>query len=448
MRVLRATSVLIAASLLCAAAGGAARPQEPDWEELTPRAPFSITISAEADVFIVGSPMLINVVLINTSFHPIRLLKLNWCNYTAEIRDSQGTLVRAKPLAERLPDGGVRLRHRATDTEWVHLDPGKTANNICTEYNLTDDYELTKPGKYTVQLLRYDYGTKRWVRSNTISIAVLPKQAAQVTVGVWDPSGATIPRAKVEYKRSAGQVFHYVCADNEGRATLGLEPGKYDLRMSSPGFRTLTKRLEVSDGEIQTVKIVLRLGGCPECPLVISLAPVFQVTDESPLVVDTYNERVRFEKMLRYYKGAVRAHPSNAGLHNSLGIAYAKLGQYQQARAEFKKAAELDPAGATHAYFNLGSVSVSFPPAFDEAVADFRKAIELDPANAEAHEWLGIELMRRANIVKDGRQVAPPEAVRAFETYLKLKPEGMYAQWDAQIIKQGLPFNPPNPCAR
>lgn len=361
--------------------------------------------------------------------------------------DSQGSLVKEKPRVEKLPSGKLLIRLGAGSATRVRVGPGKIANNICTAFNLADKYQFLKPGKYSVQLLRYDDVDKIWVKSNIISIAVLPKQAAQVTVGVRDPSEAVIPRAKVAYKRSAGQAFHYVCADNEGRAILGLEPGKYDLRVSSPGFRTLTKRVEVSVGKNQSVKVVLQVGGCPECPLVISLAPVFQGSDESSLVVDTSSERVRFEKRFRYYKDAVSAHPSNAGLHNSLGIAYAKRGQYQQARAEFKKAADLDPAGATHAYFNLGSVSILFHLASDEPVADFRKAIELDQANAEAHEWLGIELMLRANIVKDGRQFAPPEAVKAFETYLKLTPEGMYAQWDTQILREALPVSPPNPCA-
>jgi Carboxypeptidase regulatory-like domain/Tetratricopeptide repeat/TPR repeat len=437
--------LLITASLACQAVSGAVRPSISGQEKQAAKPPFSLSISPELDVFMVGSPMPIRVVLKNTSSHSISLLELSWCNYTAEIRDSQGTLVKAKPLAEKRSDGTVLLRHAASSVARVRVDPGKTANNICTVYNLADDYEVTKPGKYSVQVLRYDDENKIWVKSNTISIIALPKRTGQVIVKVLDESGAVVPKATVEFERTWANVG-YVCTDGMGRAVLNLEPATYTFWVSTPGFRTLKKRLEVSDGESQPVKLVLRAGGCPECPTVMGLAPVFQSTDNSLSVPDASNEHVRFEEAFQHYKHVVEVEPSNAGLHNSLGIAYAKSGQYEQARAEFKKAAELDPAGATHAYFNLGAIA--FAPAFDAAIEDFTKAIDLDPANAEAYEWLGIALTRRANIVNGERLLAPPEAVRVLEMYLKLKPEGSYAQWDTQILKQGLPFNPPNPCAK
>ena len=130
------------------------------------------------------------------------------------------------------------------------------------------------------------------------------------------------------------------------------------------------------------MELVLQVGSCTECLQVTPLGPVFQITDGSPPVPNPWNQSVQFEGAFQYYEDAVRAHPSNAGLHNSLGIAYAEHGQYPQARAEFRNAAELDPTGATHAYFNLGIVT--FSPPLDEAIEDFRKAIDLDSANAEA----------------------------------------------------------------
>ena len=328
----------------------------------------------------------------------------------------------------------------------VLVDPGKTANDGCTDYDLAEDYEVARPGEYSVQVLRYDDENKIWVRSNNISIVVLPKQAAETTVSIKDPSGAAIPRARVEYRPSEAHDYSYFCADSMGTTLLDLAPGNYDLRVSSQGFRTVTKHVEVSARVSQTVELGLQVGGCTECVTVTSLAPVFQFTDPSLSVPDSSNQTFQFEQAFQYYEDAVRAHPSSAGLHNSLGIAYAEHGQQPQARAEFRKAVELDPAGATHAYFNLGVVS-SFP-VLDEAIEDFRKAIALDPANAEAYLALGIALMGKANIVQDGKQLAPPETVRALETYLKLRPEGKFAQWDTRIINEGLTVSPPNPCAK
>jgi hypothetical protein len=391
-------------------------------------------------------PMPINVVLRNTSSHQISLLEFKWRNYKAEIRDSQGTLVKAKPVEEKLPDRRVRLQYGASSAVTVLVDPGKTANDGCPFYDLAEDYEVARPGEHSVQVLRYDDENKLWVKSNTISIVVLPKQAAETTVSIKDPFGAAIPWARVEYRPSEAHDYGDVCADRGGTAILDLAPGNYDLRVSSLGFRTLTEQLEVSAGVSQTVELVLEVGHCTECVTVISLAPVFQITDPSLSVPDYGNKPIQFEEAFQRYKDAVTGHPSNAGLHNSLGIAYAEHGQYPQARTEFRKAAELDPAGATHAYFNLGIVS-SFP-LVDEGIKDFRKAIELDPANAEAYMALGLALMGKANIVKDGRQIAPPETVRALETYLKLRPEGRYVQWDTRFIEEGWPVSPPNPCAK
>lgn len=175
MRATRASSLLIAASLVRATAAGSVQPAKSAQAEHAAKPPFSLTIPTKPNVFTVGSPMPFKVVLTNTSSHKISLLRLGWCNYTAEIRDSQGALAKAKPLAEKLPGGRLRLRHSGGSVTMIQVDPGKVPCCVCTVYNLTNDYEVTEPGKYTVQLLRYDYETKTWVRSNTIPIVVLPK---------------------------------------------------------------------------------------------------------------------------------------------------------------------------------------------------------------------------------------------------------------------------------
>ena len=172
---MRTALLLIAAGLVCAAAVRTVGLPKPVQGGRAAEPPFSIAISAKPNVFTVGSAMPIKVVLTNTSSHQISLLRLSWCNYTAEIRDSQGALVKAKPLAEKLPDGRFRLRHSGGSATRVQVDRGKVAWCICTVYNLTDDYEVTKPDKYSVQVLRYDDVDKVWVRSNTISIVVSPK---------------------------------------------------------------------------------------------------------------------------------------------------------------------------------------------------------------------------------------------------------------------------------
>ena len=277
MRVMRTSSLLIAASLLCSA--GAASPRWSAREGQDPNPPFSLTISAQPGVFTVGLPMPISVVLRNTSSHQISLRELKWRNCTAEIRDSQGALVKAKPLVDKLPDGRVLVRHAASSAMTVLVDPGKTANDGCPFYDLADEYELARPGKYSVQVLRYDDEDKIWVRSNTISIVELPKQAAETTVVIKDTSGAFLPWAKVEYKSPEAYDYGlvYACADSAGTTTLDLKPGNYDLRVSSLGFRTLTKHLEVAAGLSQTVELVLRSVAAQIAWLLSLLRPRFRL---------------------------------------------------------------------------------------------------------------------------------------------------------------------------
>ena len=57
-------------------------------------------------------------------------------------------------------------------------------------------------------------------------------------------------------------------------------------------------------------------------------------------------------------------------------------------------------------------------------------------------------LMRETKIIKDGRHLAPPKALKAFKTYLKLRPKGYFALYDSQVISYGLPVAVRNPCAK
>jgi tetratricopeptide (TPR) repeat protein len=127
------------------------------------------------------------------------------------------------------------------------------------------------------------------------------------------------------------------------------------------------------------------------------------------------------------YKKAIAIKPSVAGYHNNLGQAYAKLGQTDQAMAEYTTAAQLDPAEAGMYYFNLGAVLTNTGKP-DEAITAFDKALAADPNRADAYYWKGVNLMGKATIGKDGKTVAPPEAVEALNKYLQLKPDGPHAQ--------------------
>ena len=64
----------------------------------------------------------------------------------------------------------------------------------------------------------------------------------------------------------------------------------------------------------------------------------------------------------------------------------------------------------------------------DESAAAFKKAIDIDPKFAAAYALMGRSLMGKLTMSADGKVVAVPGTAEALQTYLKLEPNGPYAQ--------------------
>jgi tetratricopeptide (TPR) repeat protein len=128
---------------------------------------------------------------------------------------------------------------------------------------------------------------------------------------------------------------------------------------------------------------------------------------------------------LDYYNKVLALAPTDPSLHNNLGHLYGDMGRSEDAMAEFKKAAELDPNHASSYYYNLGAILVN-KGQMDEAAVALKKATDLDPTSANAWYWYGMALMGKATVKPDGTLVAAPGTIEAFQTYLKLDPNGKH----------------------
>ena len=142
---------------------------------------------------------------------------------------------------------------------------------------------------------------------------------------------------------------------------------------------------------------------------------------------DAYLGDKKYPEAVDAYNKAIAIDPSKAAYHNNLAQALAKSNQTDKALVEYDTAAKLEPANASTYYYNEGAVLTNMGKA-DDANTAFDKAIAADPNKADAYYQKGVNLMGKATVGKDGKYVAAPGTVEAFNKYLELQPDGKYAQ--------------------
>jgi tetratricopeptide (TPR) repeat protein len=143
-------------------------------------------------------------------------------------------------------------------------------------------------------------------------------------------------------------------------------------------------------------------------------------------------------KGIAAYSKAIELKPDDAATHNNYGLALAKAKKYPEAEAELKKAAELEPATAFQRFYNLGALMSNIGQS-EPASKAFKAAIDAapdNPKNAESYYQYGLSLAAQATVDKDGKFVAPPGTLDAFNKYLTLTPTGPNAQACKDMISQ------------
>ena len=131
-----------------------------------------------------------------------------------------------------------------------------------------------------------------------------------------------------------------------------------------------------------------------------------------------------FDKSLVAYQKSLELKPTDASYHNNFALALASAGKGEEAKAELRKAAQLDPPNAGRYYFNLGALLVNTGQS--QAAADaFRLATEADPKSADAYFQLGVTLTGLASVDSSTGKVVPvPGTVEALQKYVELAPNG------------------------
>lgn len=139
----------------------------------------------------------------------------------------------------------------------------------------------------------------------------------------------------------------------------------------------------------------------------------------------TFEEEIYQAKKNDYLK-VLQDNPNDLQALVGLGNLYFDTKQYQLAINTYQRALEIQPNNTNirtdlgTSYFNLGMN--------DAAIREFQEVLKIDPNHPNAHFNLGIVFWRGKN--------EPQNALKEFEKYLELCPEGPSAEDTKQNIAQ------------
>ncbi|MHB8410922.1 MAG: hypothetical protein ACYDDI_03130 [Candidatus Acidiferrales bacterium] len=138
-------------------------------------APLSLTISGAKATAKAGSTVQIDVVARNISGHDI-LLQMYYLHPYVEITGRVNIVNRNGENVSETEFGREALGHPATaavNGKLVDIAL-KTDKSFMYQLNIDELYDLSRAGKYTVQMERFDEGSKTFVKSNKITVTVTP----------------------------------------------------------------------------------------------------------------------------------------------------------------------------------------------------------------------------------------------------------------------------------
>ncbi len=144
-----------------------------------------------------------------------------------------------------------------------------------------------------------------------------------------------------------------------------------------------------------------------------------------------------YDQAIEAYKKSLAIKPNDAAVYNQMGNLYGLEKKMPEASDALTKAAQLDPAMAPKAYFNMGANLVNGGQP-EKAGEFFKKATDADPNYAEAWYQYGSILMMQGKVdPATGKQSYPPDTAAALQKYLSLQPNGPHAQ-EASAMLQAL----------
>jgi Carboxypeptidase regulatory-like domain len=112
--------------------------------------------------------------------------------------------------------------------------------------------------------------TVLFVHSCPVIVGQKVSDAASITIEITDQTGAYIPHALVSVVKlsDADSANETAEAGEDGKASVSLQQGSYNLIVSDPGFRPSNQRIDVNNSHSRTLSFALLVYSCPPGPCV------------------------------------------------------------------------------------------------------------------------------------------------------------------------------------
>ena len=225
-----------------------------------------------------------------------------------------------------------------------------------------------------------------------------------------DLNGATVPPITLgdaKKAAAAGMSAKEIEAANKKQTEMEADFNAAKLAFESGNF----------DGAIAGLqKVLVNLPTCAACYISIG---------------DAYNKKNDLASAEASYLKAIQMDPSKPAPYASLATIYNGQKKFDEAGKMSAKANELAEAGGgggdAGSVFNQGVILFN-QGKMAEAEVQFAKATKLDPKMPDAWYQLGMSIVAQKGSVT-------PEAKTAWQEYLKIAPDGKYAQMVKDFIK-------------
>ena len=275
----------------------------------------------------------------------------------------------------------------------------------------------------------------------------LPAAAQNIVVGkVTDVKGQPVEGASVTIEQpSSGRKYESKTGKNGEFTQVGLIAGAYPVTVTKEGVGTSKGNVNVRGGRVPA-NFVLGMTAGEGLSKVFNEGVAASAAGNFDEAIAKFNEAIKtnpqcpdcyynigvaqsgkkdYASAEAAYKKAIEQNPNSADSYNGLAQALTAQKKSDEASAAAKKAAELmaasTPAGGggnAEQMVNQGKIFINAGNMAD-AKTQFQKAVAADPNHADAHFYLGNAWVGEGNF---------GEAVKEFETYLKLAPSGPNAK--------------------